>query len=71
MPEITLESLAARLDALERRFAGTSPSVIPPSRDWRSVVGLSAENEFTRRMYADMEARREAEREAGRAGLAE
>jgi len=71
MPEITLESLAARLDALERRFAGTSPSVVPPSRDWRSVVGLSEENDFTRQMYADMQALREAERKAAREGIAE
>ena len=70
--EFTLEGLATRLDALERRldFATTS-TVIPPSRDWQSVVGISEENDFTREMYAEIRARREAEREAARLGVEE
>jgi hypothetical protein len=71
MPEITLENLAARLDAVERALAGLMPSVIPPARDWRSVIGISEENDFTRAMYAEIEARREAERAAARAGIEE
>ena len=61
MPELTLESLAARVAELERKLANT-PSVIPATRDWRSVVGISEETEFSRSMMAEMEAHREAER---------
>lgn len=64
MPEHTLESLAARVAELERKLATASPSVIPASRDWRSVVGISEENEFTRAMLAEMAAIRDAERKA-------
>jgi hypothetical protein len=70
MPEITLEALASRLEAVEKKLA-TLTSVVPPVRDWRSVVGISDDNEFTRAMYAEMEARREAERVAARAGVEE
>lgn len=64
MPELTLESLAARVAELERKLAHTSPSVIPASRDWRSVVGISEETEFSRGMLAEMAAYREDERKA-------
>jgi hypothetical protein len=64
MPELTLESLAARVAELERKLAATTPSVLPPSRDWLSVVGISEENEFTRDMLAEIEANSEAERRA-------
>ena len=65
MPEITLEALATRLEAVEKKVE----SLIPAARDWRSVVGISEENEFTRAMYADMEALREADRKAAREGV--
>lgn len=72
MDELTLESLAARLESVEKRLDSLAGlNVIPPARDWRSVAGLSEENEFTRRMYAEMEALREAEREAARNGSEE
>ena len=67
MPELTLEALAARVAALEREVSqlkGKPPSVIPPTRDWRSVVGISEETDFSRAMMAEMAARREAERNA-------
>lgn len=70
MSEVTLESLAARLAAVEKKLESLT-SVVPAVRDWRSVVGISEENEFTRRMYAEMEATREAEREAAREGIEE
>ncbi len=63
MPELTLESLAARVAELERKLS-VSPSIIPASRDWRSVVGISEETDFSRSMLAEMEALREAERKA-------
>ena len=63
MAELTLEALAQRVAALERKLASLT-SVVPPSRDWRSVVGISEDNEFTRQMLAEIEANSEAERRA-------
>ena len=63
MSELTLESLAARVSELERKLA-VSPSIIPASRDWRSVVGISEETDFSRSMLAEMAALREVERKA-------
>ncbi len=65
MPELTLESLAARLSEVERELAALRtrpPAVIPPTRDWRSVVGISEETDFSRAMQAEMDAAREAAR---------
>lgn len=67
MPEITLESLAARLEVVEKKLSRLS-SVVPPTRDWRSVVGTCEDNEFTRAVWAEIEAAREAERQAAREG---
>jgi hypothetical protein len=56
MPELTLESLAARLTEVERELAALKakpPAVIPATRDWRSVVGISEETEFSRAMQAE------------------
>ena len=63
MPEVTLESLAARVAAVERELAALK-GVSLPSRDWQSVVGIIEETEFTRRRIAAMEAAREADRQA-------
>jgi len=41
MSELTLESLARRLRRVERRLNEKLPSVIAPTKDWRSVVGIS------------------------------
>ena len=62
MPELTLESLSARLAELERKQSAQPAGFIPPSRDWRCVVGISEDNEFTRDMLAEIEANSEAER---------
>jgi hypothetical protein len=62
MPELTLESLAARVAELERKLAAQSAG--PSKLDWLSVVGISDDNEFTRAMLAEMEAASEAERQA-------
>jgi hypothetical protein len=62
MPEVTLESLARRIDELERRLNEKLPNAIAPTRDWRSVVGISEDNEFTRLMQAEMDALRDADR---------
>lgn len=63
MPEPTLQELAARLAAVEAQLR-TQTTGIPPTRDWRSVVGISEETEFSRAMQAEMDAVREAERQA-------
>lgn len=62
MTELTLESLAKRVAALEKKLAERETWSIPPSRDWREVIGLSEDNEFTRDMLAEMQARRDADR---------
>jgi hypothetical protein len=62
MSEITLESLAKRVEAIERRLAGVS-NIIPPLRSWQSVVGISEETEFSRAMQAEMKAIKDAERQ--------
>jgi hypothetical protein len=62
MTELTLETLAERLAALERKVAALGAGVVPPARDWRSVVGISEETEFSRQLQAEIEALREAER---------
>lgn len=63
MPELTLESLAARVAALERAAAGT-PAILPPSRDLSTVVGMFEGNEVSKQIDAEVEALRAAERQA-------
>jgi hypothetical protein len=62
MSEITLESLAQRVEALERALA-LKPANAPAKKDWQRVVGMFAGSEFM--MQVDEEGRkiREAERE--------
>jgi hypothetical protein len=62
MPELTLEALAKRVEALENRLAEPTNSL--RQKDWRQVIGLSEENEFTRAMEAEIVANSEAERRA-------
>ncbi len=64
MSELTLEALAKRVEALEQKLAAQEAA----KKDWRSVVGISEDNEFTRLMRAEIEAAREAERTAAREG---
>ena len=56
--------MACRLEEVERRLNQKQPSVIAPTKEWRSVVGISEDNEFTRLMLAETEAAHEAERQA-------
>ena len=63
MPEITLESLATRVAELERKLAARPAT---PVADWRSMVGIFPDDEFTREWVAEMEATREADRAASR-----
>ena len=64
MSELTLEGLARRLEVVERRLNEKQPSIIAPTKNWRSVVGISEDNEFTRLMLAEIEAAHEADRQA-------
>jgi chromosome condensin MukBEF ATPase and DNA-binding subunit MukB len=64
MPHLTLESLARRLEEVERRLNEKQPSIIAAANDWRCVVGISEDNDFTRLMLAEIEAAHDAERRA-------
>ena len=66
MPELTLESLAARIAELERKQSEHPALSIRPGHDWRCVVGISEDNEFTRAMLAEIEQNSEAERRSAR-----
>ena len=46
MGEITLESLAKRVEALEAALAAKEPSRL--AKDWRKVVGMFRDSEFMR-----------------------
>lgn len=70
MTEPTLESLADRIAALERKLV-VKPTGEGAQYDWRSIVGMMDDNEFTREWIAEMEAIREADREAARQGQPE
>ncbi len=62
MPENNLESLTARVAELERRLA-----TAPKPTDWRAIVGMFPNDQFTRAWVAEVEAAREADRAAARA----
>jgi len=67
VPELTLESLAARLTEVERELAALKarpPAVIPAPRDWRSVVGMFEDSDFMRQVDAEVAALRDAEQKA-------
>ena len=63
MAELTLEALAKRVEALEKELTEVRTQT-SHNKDWRSVVGISEDNEFTRQMRAEIEAISEAERKA-------
>jgi adenine deaminase len=65
--ELTLESLARRLEEVERRLNERQPSVMAPTKDWQSVVGISEMTDFSRLMQAEMDVLREADRRAAEA----
>lgn len=68
IPELTLESLAARIAELERKLAAQPQ---PPDKDWRSIIGMLPDDDFTRSWIAETEAIREANRQAAREGRPE
>lgn len=64
MNERALEALAKRVEALEQKSAERP-------HDWRRVVGISEDNEFTRSVREESAAARELECEVARAGYSE
>ena len=64
MNDLTLESLAKRLEALEHAIAPKEPQ--PSRKDWRKVVGMFRDSEFMRQVDEECLRIREAEREAAR-----
>ena len=68
MPEVTLESLAARLAVVERELAGLKGGYIPARGDWESVVGTFEDTESFRAMQDEMKAFKDAERRAAQNG---
>jgi len=70
MASQTLEDVIKRVEALEKELAELRAQQAP-KKDWRRVVGISEDNEFTRQMMAEIEAISEAERQAALEGRIE
>ena len=66
MSDLTLESLARRVEALEKAVALKGPG--PVRKDWRTVVGVFGDSEFMREVDEECTRMREAERAAARRG---
>lgn len=66
MNDLTLESLARRVEALEKVLATKEPD--QSRKDWRKVVGMFRDSEFMREVDEECRRTREAEREAARRG---
>ncbi len=64
MTELTLESLAKRVEALEIALKVQVPT--GPRKDWRRVIGMFRDSEFMRAVDEECQRMREAEREAAR-----
>jgi hypothetical protein len=68
MAELTLESLARRVEALEAAVA--VKELDRPLKDWRKVIGVFGDSEFMRDVDEECRRMREAEREAALRGEA-
>ena len=64
MTNVSLESLAKRVEALETALS-TQVANRPP-KDWRKVIGMFRDSEFMRAVDDECQRMREAEREAAR-----
>lgn len=62
MTELTLESLARRVEALEKAIGAQSSS--HPARGWQRVVGMFKDSEFMRAVDEECLRMRERERTA-------
>ena len=66
MNELTLESLARRVEALKIAVGAARPN--DPQKDWRKTIGMFGDSEFMREVDEECRRMREAEREAARRG---
>ena len=66
MNELTLESLAKRVEALEIAVGTKGPG--QSRKDWRKVVGMFRDSEFMREVDEECLRTRDAERIAARSG---
>jgi len=66
MNDLTLESLAKRVEALVKVIATKGPD--QSRKDWRKVIGMFRDSEFMRKVDEECLRVREAEREAARRG---
>jgi hypothetical protein len=64
--ELTLESLARRVEAIERQLASQRSG--ERKKDWRRVVGIFEDTEFSRAVDEEGRKIREADREAAERG---
>jgi len=64
MAELSLESLAKRVEALEIALAKKGPNGV--AKDWRKVIGMFRDSEFMREVDEECQRLREVEREAAR-----
>jgi hypothetical protein len=64
MSELTLESLAKRVEALENALAAKETK--RASKDWRKVVGMFHDSDFMRAVDEECLRLRELEREVAR-----
>jgi hypothetical protein len=62
MAQLTLESLAKRVEALETALATKDGA----RKDWRKVIGMFGDSDFMREVDEECQRMREAEREAAR-----
>ena len=69
MPEVTLESLTQRVVELEAKLKSINEQ--PQESDWRNLVGMMEDNEFTRDWIWETERLREENRQAAREGRGE
>jgi hypothetical protein len=70
MADLTLESLAKRVEALEIALAEQAPNRSPNGslKNWRKVIGMFRDSDFMRAVDEECQRMREAEREAARRG---
>jgi len=66
MQDVTLESLAARVAALEAELSAVKSAAATPKTDWRSVVGMFDNDPGFLDVIAEGRAIREADRAAAR-----
>jgi hypothetical protein len=66
MSELTLETLAKRVEALENAMAKRESN--HARKDWRKVVGMFRDSEFMREVDEECQRVRDAERDAARRG---